>query len=86
MLHLHNKRLQIDALHDIATLFTSVYVLKYLYSVYCGFKASLLACDILGGHFTNAGVVYKMSQCMRFPTMRYVRPAKPQISLRIRSV
>ena len=25
-----------------------------------------------------------MSQCMRFPTMWYVRPAKPQISLRIR--
>ena len=28
----------------------------------------------------------KMSQCMRFPTMWYVRPAKPQISLRIRAV
>ena len=27
-----------------------------------------------------------MSQCMRFPTMLYVGPAKPQISLRIRSV
>ena len=27
-----------------------------------------------------------MSQCMRFPTMWYVRPAKPQISLRIRAV
>ena len=26
------------------------------------------------------------SQCMRFPTMWYVRPAKPQISLRIRPV
>ena len=26
------------------------------------------------------------SRCMRFPTMRYVRPAKPQISLRIRAV
>ena len=26
---------------------------------------------------------HKMSQCMRFPTMWYVRPAKPQISLRI---
>ena len=25
-------------------------------------------------------------QCMRFPTMWYVRPAKPQISLRIRAV
>ena len=27
-----------------------------------------------------------MSQCMRFPTMWYARPAKPQISLRIRAV
>ena len=29
---------------------------------------------------------YKMSHCMWFPTMLYVRPAKPQISLRIRSL
>ena len=28
----------------------------------------------------------QMSQCMRFPTMWYVRPAKPQISLRICAV
>ena len=28
----------------------------------------------------------KLSQCMRFPTMWYVRPAKPQISLRIHTV
>ena len=27
-----------------------------------------------------------ISRDMRFPTMRYVRPAKPQISLRIRAV
>ena len=27
-----------------------------------------------------------LSQCMRFPTMWYVRPAKPQISLRICAV
>ena len=27
--------------------------------------------------------VSDMSQCIRFPTMWYVRPAKPQISLRI---
>ena len=26
-----------------------------------------------------------MSLCMIFPTMRYVRPAKPQISLRMRA-
>ena len=28
----------------------------------------------------------QLSQCMRFPTMWYVRPAKPQTSLRIRAV
>ena len=31
-------------------------------------------------------MIKHMSQCMRFPTMWYVRPAKPQISLRIRAV
>ena len=31
-------------------------------------------------------LVWPVSQCMRFPTMWYVRPAKPQISLRIRAV
>ena len=30
--------------------------------------------------------MYYMGQCMRFPTMWYVRPAKPQINLRIRAV
>ena len=30
--------------------------------------------------------IYNMSQCMRFPTMWYVWPAKPQTSLRIRAV
>ena len=29
---------------------------------------------------------FDLSQCMRFPTMWYARPAKPQISLRIRAV
>ena len=29
--------------------------------------------------------IYNMSRDMRFPTMCYVRPAKPQISLRIRA-
>ena len=29
---------------------------------------------------------YYLSQCMRFPTIWYVRPAKPQTSLRIRAV
>ena len=31
-------------------------------------------------------ILKKSSQCMRFPTMGHVRPAKPQISLRIRAV
>ena len=31
-------------------------------------------------------ITFKMSQCMRFPTMWYVQPAKPQISLRICAV
>ena len=31
-------------------------------------------------------VNYYMSQCMRYPTMWYVRPANPQISLRICAV
>ena len=30
--------------------------------------------------------IHMTSQCMRFPTMWYVRPAKPQISLRICTV
>ena len=31
-------------------------------------------------------IIIIMSQCIRFPTMWYVRPAKSQISLRIRAV
>ena len=31
-------------------------------------------------------LLLQLSQCRRFPTMWYVRPAKPQISLRIRAV
>ena len=38
---------------------------------------TLVPCDIHN---------YYLSQCMRFPTMWYVRPAKPQISLRIHAV
>ena len=39
-------------------------------------------------HLTDLsyGIPHQMSQCMRFPTMWFVRPAKPQISLRIRAV
>ena len=31
-------------------------------------------------------IIINLSHDMRFPTMWYVRPAKPQISLRIRAV
>ena len=34
----------------------------------------------------SASKHYKLSSDMRFPTIRYVRPAKPQNSLRIPSV
>ena len=34
----------------------------------------------------QAGAKTYLSQCVRFPTMWYVRPAKAQISLRIRAV
>ena len=34
----------------------------------------------------NSEHLFDLSQCMRFPTIRYVRPAKPQISLRIHAV
>ena len=37
-------------------------------------------------HWSRFRIITKMSQCMRIPTMWYVRPAKPQISLRIRAV
>ena len=36
--------------------------------------------------FTNFTKPDHMNQCMRFPTMWYVRPAKPQTSLRILAV
>ena len=37
-------------------------------------------------HTLKVGSGRYLSQCMRFPTMWYVRPAKPQISLRISAV
>ena len=37
-------------------------------------------------YLDNILYINNMSQCTRFPTMWYVRPAKPQISLRIRAV
>ena len=36
-------------------------------------------------YFDSVSAHY-LSQCMRFPTMCYVRPAKPQTSLRVRAV
>ena len=58
--------------------------------------ATILSADPPSGPFGLKGqkklflehgyIAYQMSQCMRFPTIWYVRPAKPQISLRIRAV
>ena len=55
-----------------------------------------MAKQLLFSHDAESNVKYnmnvlhirltKLSQCMRFPTMWYVRPAKPQTSLRIRAV
>ena len=37
-------------------------------------------------HLNQGYHTQRLSQCMRFPTMWYVRPAQPQISLRIHAV
>ena len=49
---------------------------------------SLLVKNVIQGSspFEGPGAKTYLSQCMGFPTMWYVRPAKPQISLRIRAV
>ena len=39
----------------------------------------------MGSNKFCAGRVYDMSQCMKFPTMWYVQPAKAQISLHAQS-
>ena len=49
------------------------------------YKSEQLCQGILSLCLTKHECSY-MSQCMRFPTMWYVRPAKPQISLRICAV
>ena len=46
----------------------------------------LIITKFVKGHLSYHCTTMYMSQCMRFPTMWYVRPAKPQISLRIRAV
>ena len=56
-----------------------------------GFRNSSIQCTLIYGNCVldrslQCTLIYiYMSQCMRFPTMWYVRPAKPQISLRIRA-
>ena len=47
-------------------------------------KESFLTRDLTD--ITSCLNVRDLSQCMRIPTIWYVRPAKPQISLRIRTV
>ena len=48
------------------------------YFVSSGSKLFAFSADNKSSHY--------LSKCMRFPTMWYVRPVKPQISLRIRAV
>ena len=49
-------------------------------------RLTILPHDITVIYVTYFQMYYYLSQCMRFPTIWYVRPAKPQISLRIRAV
>ena len=48
-------------------------------------RGSLVSSSVEYKHDLNGTQIY-MSQCMRFPTMWHVPPAKPQISLRICAV
>ena len=47
---------------------------------------SLWHLDIYNGPFQVYCIKPEMSQCLRFSTMWYVRPAKPQISLHMGAV
>ena len=49
------------------------------------FKRYICACT-RGSKTSTTRPYFYMSQCMRFPSLWYVRPAKPQMSLRIRAV
>ena len=53
-----------------------------IFSLYCTSHENL----VLSHPQNYIDTKHKMSQCMVFPTIRHVRPAKPQISLRIRAV
>ena len=55
--------------------------------MYVGYiqKKRLRETVVLSTHSILA-YMFQMSPRMRFPTMWYVRPSKPQISLRIRAV
>ena len=58
------------------SIYQSIYISIYLNLFHTGI------CHV-GMHVKTCA---HMSRDMRFPTMWYVRPAKPQISLRIRAV
>ena len=53
---------------------------------YFGLMTEIKAFELQLIHLANEASYKKMSRGMRFPTMWYVRPAQPQISLRIRAV
>ena len=62
----------------------SSFITLFKYNPQCWMYCSFLASTYSGPFFLI--IYYDMSQCMRFPTMWYVRPTKHQISLRIRTV
>ena len=61
-----------------------------MYFLYVGSYASglskLVSINLWPFNMTFKNLKLHMSQCMRFPTIWYVRPAKAQTSLRIRAV
>ena len=67
------------------TILQYTFVSKHLLFLLNTGHISYVICDI-GLFIVVTYFEIYMSQCMRFPTMWYVRPAKPQISLRIRAV
>ena len=66
-----------------------IYLISYYFKSYLSiFRAKLsFLCIICSLRQVKLSLdKYLMSQCMRFPTMWYMRAAKAQISLRIRAV
>ena len=55
------------------------HVLAYLVNIFLKFQNVTVECGLVSVISVN---IHKMSRGMGFPTMWYVRPAKPQISLR----